>query len=155
MKTIASLLASLAVALLLSGCLASPVARSGGLGSNTAVNTNINAVVAAAQSVFAQYGYSMGPVDYPDSISFDKPAGGFGNVMWGNYGNPQTIRVRVQMLPVPGTGNIRLVPKVFSVSGAGEAGFDDQRPLMGIWTAEFGPILSKVAAQAGGAGAGN
>lgn len=154
MKTLISSVVALAVALILAGCLASPVAGAGGLGSTTAVNSNVNAVIAAAQSVFAQYGYSTGPVNYPNSISFDKPAGGFGNVMWGNYGNPQTIRVRVKMLQVPGTNNIRLVPKVYSVSGAGEAGFDDQRPLMGLWTAEFGPVLRKVAAQASGAGTG-
>lgn len=154
MKPLVASLVALSAALVLAGCLASPVAGAGGLGSNTAVNSNVDAVIAAAQSVFAQYGYATGPVNYPNSISFDKPAGGFGNVMWGNYGNPQTIRVRMRMVPVPGTGNIRLIPKVYSVSGAGEAGFDDQRPIMGLWSGEFGPILKKIAAQASGAGAG-
>ena len=36
---------------------------------------------------------------------------------------------------------------------AGEAGFDDERPLIGLWSSEFGPLLRQVAAQAGGAGA--
>ena len=154
MKSFVSSLAAALVSLILAGCLASPVSGTGGVGSNTVVNTNVDAVIAAAQSVFAQYGYSTGPANYPDSISFDKRAGGFGNMMWGSYGNPQTIRVRVRMLPIPGTANIRLVPKLYSVSSAGEAGFEDQRPIMGLWNGEFGPIRKKISAQAGGAGAG-
>jgi hypothetical protein len=141
--------ATFVVLFLLAGCLASPVASSGGIGAVTATNTNVDAVSAAAQSVFAQRGYTPSGSDYPDSISFDKPAGGFGNAMWGNYGNPQTIRVKLSMVPIPGTSNIRLVPRVYSVSGAGEAGFDSDRPLMGLWNAEFGPILKQIAAQAG------
>ena len=154
MKTLFSSLAALAAALVLAGCLASPVSGTGGIGSNTVVNTNVDAVIAAAQSVFAEYGYAMGPANYPSSVSFDKRAGGFSNVMWGSYGNPQTIRCRISMLPIAGTTNIRLVPKLFSVSSAGEAGFEDQRPIMGLWKCEFGPILKKIAAQAGGAGQG-
>ena len=140
---------SLLTLILLAGCLVSPVASSGGLGSVTATNTNVEAVSAAAQNVFAQRGYTPSGSEYPDSISFDKPAGAFGNAMWGNYGNPQTIRVKLSMVPIPGTSNIRIVPRVYSVSGAGEAGFDSARPLMGLWDAEFGPMLKQIAAQAG------
>jgi hypothetical protein len=105
--------------------------------------------MAAAQDVFASRGYTLSVSNYPHSVSFDKPAGGFGNVMWGNYGNPQTIRVRLAMVPVPGTDDIRLEPKVFSVSDAGEAGFDKARPLIGLWNAEFGPMLKDIARKAG------
>ena len=154
MKLIFSSLAAIALSFSLVGCLTSPVSGTGGIGANTVVNTNLNAVIASAQSVFADYGYAMGPANYPTSISFDKRAGGFGNVMWGSYGNPQTIRVRITMMPIPGTTNIRLVPKLFSVSSAGESGFEDQRPIMGLWKCEFGPILKKIATQAGGAGPG-
>lgn len=115
----------------------------------TVHDTNADAVTAAARDVFATRGYTLSGVDYPDSISFDKPAGGFGNVMWGSYGNPQTIRVRLAMVQIPGTDNIRLEPKVFSVSDAGEAGFDNARPLFGIWNAEFGPMLKDIARKAG------
>ena len=115
----------------------------------TVHDTNADAVTAAARNVFASRGYTLSGVDYPNSISFDKPAGGFGNVMWGSYGNPQTIRVRLAMMPIPGTDNIRLEPKVFSVSDAGEAGFDNARPLFGIWNAEFGPMLKDIARKAG------
>ena len=131
------------------GCLSSPISSSGGIGAVTVHDTNADAVTAAARDVFATRGYTLSGVDYPNSISFDKPAGGFGNVMWGSYGNPQTIRVRLAMVPIPGTDNIRLNPQVFSVSDAGEAGFDNARPLFGIWNAEFGPILKDIARKAG------
>ncbi|MCX6961145.1 MAG: hypothetical protein NTZ08_01650 [Verrucomicrobia bacterium] len=131
------------------GCLSSPITSSGGIGAVTVHDTNADAVTAAARNVFASRGYTLSGVDYPNSISFDKPAGGFGNVMWGSYGNPQTIRVRLAMMPIPGTDNIRLEPKVFSVSDAGEAGFDNARPLFGIWNAEFGPMLKDIARKAG------
>ena len=110
-------------------------------------------VVAAAQSVFPQAGYQLSGSNYPYSISFDKGSSRIANVMWGSYGDPQTIRVRVKINQIPGTSNYRLVPNVYSVSDAGEVGFEDQRPLMGLWSGEFGPLLKQVAAQAGGAGA--
>ena len=141
------------VALLMSGCLVSPVSQSGGPGSVTVVNSNPNAIVAAAQAVFPQAGYQLAASNFPVSISFDKPSSRFANIMWGSYGNPQTIRVRVNMNQIPGTNNYRLVPKVYSVSSAGEAGFEDKRPLMGLWSSQFGPLLKQVAEQAGGAGA--
>ena len=137
----------------MSGCLVSPVSQSGGMGSVTVVNSNPNAIVAAAQAVFPQAGYQLATSNYPYSIAFDKPSSRFANIMWGSYGNPQTVRVRVNINQIPGTNNYRLVPKVFSVSSAGEAGFEDQRPVMGLWSGEFGPLLKQVATQAGGAGA--
>ena len=142
-----------AVVFLLSGCLVSPVSQSGGMGSVTVVNSNPNAIVAAAQTVFPQAGYQLATSNFPYSISFDKASSRFANIMWGSYGDPQTIRVRVNINQIPGTNNYRLAPKVFSVSSAGEAGFEDKRPLMGLWSSQFGPLLKQVAAQAGGAGA--
>jgi hypothetical protein len=53
------------------------------------------------------------------------------------------------MVAIPMTSDIRLVPRVYSVTDAGEAGFDSQRPLMGLWNAEFGPMLKQVASLAG------
>lgn len=153
MKSFLSLLGVAVLGSLLSGCLVSPVGQSGGLGSVTVTNSNPTAIVEAAQTVFPGAGYQLGPVNFPNSISFDKGSSRFANVMWGSYGNPQTIRVRVNIAQIPGTNNYRLSPKVFSVSDAGEAGFDDERPLMGLWSGEFGPLLKQVATQAGGAGA--
>lgn len=153
MKIPTFLLGAILLPLLFAGCLTSPVSQSGGIGSVTVTNSNPNAIVAAAQAVFPQAGYQLSGSNYPYSISFDKASSRFANVMWGSYGNPQTIRVRVNINQIPGTNNYRLAPKVFSVSDAGEAGFDDERPLMGLWSGEFGPLLKQVAAQAGGAGA--
>jgi hypothetical protein len=122
------------------------------MGSVTVENSNPSAIVAAAQTVFPQSGYHLSGSNFPASISFDKPSNQFANVMWGSFGNPQTIRVRINMNQIPGTNNYRLVPRVFSVSSAGEAGFEDKRPLMGLWASQFGPLLRQVADQAGGAG---
>lgn len=141
-------IASIAL-VVLAGCLSSPISSSGGIGAVTVHDTNAYAVEAAARSVFAARGYILSGSDFPDSVSFDKPAGGFGNVMWGSYGDPQTIRVRLAMVPIPGTDDIRLQPKVFSVGDAGEAGFNNPRPLLGIWNAEFGPMLKDIARKAG------
>lgn len=119
----------------------------------TVTNSSPTAIVAAAQSAFAQSGYQIGPSDFPTSVSFDKGSNKFANAVWGSYGDPQTIRVRVMIAQIPGTNDYRLTPKVYSVSDAGEAGFDDPRPLAGLWAAEFGPTLRSVAAQAANAGA--
>ncbi len=143
------LLSSCLAVLFLAGCLASPISSSGGIGAVTVKNTKPNRVISAAETVFSGRGYTLSDSDYPESISFDKPAGAFGNAMWGNYGNPQTIRVKIKMVPIPMTSDIRLEPSVYSVSGAGEAGFDSQRPLLGLWNAEFAPMLKQVASLAG------
>ena len=142
------LAASLAV-LFLAGCLSSPISSSGGIGAVTVKNTSPDRVISAAQTVFAGRGYTLSESNYPESISFDKPAGGFGNAMWGSYGNPQTIRVKIAMGPIPMTSDIRLEPRVYSVGDAGEAGFDSERPLVGLWNTEFGPMLKQVASLAG------
>lgn len=141
------ILACVAV-LVVGGCLVSPVSTAGGIGAVTVRNSNPNSIIAALQNEFSQNGYTLSDSNYPDSVSFDKPAGAFGNAMWGSYGAPQTIRVKVSIVPVPGTTNYRLEPRVYSVTDAGEAGFDQQRPLMGLWNAEFGPLLNRAAKQA-------
>lgn len=74
----------------------------------TVSNTNVTAIIAAANGVFAQSGYSPGPANYPDSVSFDKPAGAFGQLAYGSYGTTTTIRARVSMTPIPGTNDFRI-----------------------------------------------
>ncbi len=140
------------LAFVLSGCLTAPVAGSGGLGAVTVNDSNPNAIIDAAQAVFPQSGYTMSAVDYPDSISFDKPAGGFGELMYGSYGTTTSYRVTVTIVPVPGSNSYRLAPRVSRVSDAGEAGFEDSTKMAGLWSGEFKPLLRQVAAQAGGAG---
>ena len=138
---------------ILNGCLVTPVEKSGGIGSVTVTNSNPQAIITAAQNVYSQYGYSFNSSHYPTSVSFDKGSDKFANVMWGSYGNPQTIRVKVSIVPIPGSNNYRLSPKVFTVSSAGEAGFESKRPLIGLWNSQFGPLLNRVSTQASGAGA--
>jgi hypothetical protein len=147
-----SFLAAIVLPLLLAGCLVTPVSKSGGPGSTTVSDSNPTAIVAAAQTVFPQAGYRLGRANFPTSISFDKGSSRFANVMWGSFGNPQTVRVRIKINPIPGTNDFRLVPSVFSVSSAGVSGFEDERPLMGFWSSQFGSLLRQVADQASGAG---
>ena len=142
------------VALFLGGCLVTPVDKTGGPGSVTVANTNSTAIIAAAQNVFPNYGYTPGPVNYPDSVSFDKPAGKFGKIMYGSYGTTTTFRVKLVITQIPGTSNYRLSPKVTRVSDAGEAGFEDSHHMGGMWSSQFGPLLQQVKNQAQGAGPG-
>lgn len=139
--------------LLLGGCLVTPVEKSGGLGSVTVTNTNSGAIIAAAQSIFPDYDYS--PTfggDGVSSICFDKNSNKVANAIWGSYGDPQTLRVKVKIVQIPGTNDYRISPKVSTISDAGEAGFESKHKLNGLWASQFGPILKKVAAKASGAG---
>jgi len=148
MKSLLRGLFACAVALVVAGCLVSPVSNSGGIGAVTVRNSNPNSIIAALQNEFSKSGYTLADSSYPDSVSFQKSAGAFGNAMWGSYGAPQSIRVKIAIVPVPGTENYRLEPRLYSVTDAGEAGFDQERPLIGLWNAEFGPLLKRAAAQA-------
>ncbi len=155
MKPLLLPFAACLLALLTIGCLTSPTSDSGGIGSVTAQNTNVSALTSAAQNVFAQSGYSMGPVNPPAWIAFDKPAGGFGKAMWGGFDEKTTVRVRLTMTPLAGTNNYRLSTRVYSVNDAGEMGIEDKHRLSGLWQGEFESLLRKIAAQADGAGSGN
>lgn len=138
--------------LFLGGCLTTPVEKSGGPGSLTVENSNPNAIISAAQTVFAGSGYTPSGSNYPESISFDKPAGAFGKIMYGSYGVTTTVRVKLSLTQIPGTNNYRLSTRVSRVSDAGEAGFEDSQRMLGVWSGEFKPLLRQVATQAGGAG---
>lgn len=135
------------------GCLTQPVSSSGGIGSITVKNSNPSAIIAAAQEVFPNYGYSAHGGNGVSSVSFDKDSNKLANVIWGSYDCPQTIRVKVKIVQVPGTSDYRISPRVYTVSDKGEAGFESKRPLTSLWSLEFGPLLKKVATQASGAGA--
>jgi len=153
MKSLFGSLAVVVLAFHLSACLTSPSSSSGGLAAVTIENTNVNAIIGAAQEVFSADGYTLGPVNYPSSISFDKPAGGFGQVMWGSYGETTSYRARLDMVPLGG-GSYRVSAHAGVVNDAGQAGFESGRPMMGPWSAEFIPLLKKIQAQAGGVGPG-
>lgn len=142
----------LVACLLLVGCMTAPVESSGGAAAVTVSNTNASAIAAAAQTVFPQYGYSMGPSNFPSSISFDKPSGAFGNVMWGSFNSPVTFRATLNMTPIPGTGDYRISVRVARVRSAGVAGFEDTTRMAGFWAREFRPILRQIQSTAADAG---
>jgi hypothetical protein len=146
-----TLVTSLA-SLLLTGCLTQSVSSSGGLGSITVKNSNPSAIISATQEVFPNYGYTPHGGNGVSSVSFDKDSNKLANVLWGSYNCPQTLRVKVRIVQIPGTNDYRISPQVYTVSDKGEAGFESKRALAGVWGAEFGPLLKKVASQAGGAG---
>jgi hypothetical protein len=148
-----SLFFALALLLPLAGCLVTPVSESGGTGSVTVTNSNPDAIIAAAQSVFPNYGYTLHNAHAPTSVSFDQASNKVANVMWGSYGNPQTLRVKVQITRIPGTNNYRLAPKVYTVSDAGVAGFESKRPLVSLWNSQYESLFEQIATQASGAGA--
>jgi len=152
MKSLLPISALCSMVILLSGCLTAPESDSGGLGATTVANTNLTAIIAAAQSVFADSGYTAGPTDYPDSISFDKPSGAFGKLLYGSYGTTTSIRVKLRMTQIDNSNDYRLSTRVTRVSDAGEAGFEDSRRMLGLWSGEFGPLLQKIKAQAANAG---
>jgi hypothetical protein len=149
---VAFLVSAFGIAVFVAGCLTAPVSESGGPGAVTAQNTNVTAITTAAQTVFAQSGYTPGPANYPTWIAFDKPAGRFGNILWNSYGQTTTIRVRLLMTELASTSNYRLSVRVYRVSNAGETGFEDTTRMAGLWQDEFEPLLKKIAAKAGGAG---
>ena len=154
MKTICLAVGALALSGILTGCLTTPVSQSGGPGSVTIENTNPNAITAAASTVFANSGYSVGPTDYPNSVSFDKPGGGFDSAMWGSFGETTSIRVKLTMAPFGEGSDYRVTPTVYAVNDDGMAGFEDPRRLTSLWALEFKPMMKQIAAQAAGAGAG-
>jgi hypothetical protein len=137
--------------ILFAGCLAVPNTKSGGPGSVVVPNTNPTAIFAAANDVFPQYGYSSGTVNYPASISFDKASGAFGKILYGSYGTTTSVRVRLFLVPLSGN-NYQLRTKVYRVTDAGEAGFEDSRAMLGLWSGEFKPLLQKISAEAANAG---
>lgn len=146
---------ALAMILLLGGCMTTPVAQSGGRNAVTVPNSNPSAIAAAARTVFARYGYAPGPGNFPASISFDRPAGNFGHLMFGSYGRSTTFRVRLQIIPLPGTQDFRLVPRVSRVGNARMAGFEDEVPMTSFWSGQFRPILRDIKTAAADAGPAN
>ena len=138
----------------LSGCLVSPVERSGGAGSVTVQNSNPQAIRAAADVAFARAGYRPGPSRFPEWISYDRAAGTFGEAMFGSYGRTTTFRVRVEIRPIPGTSDFRLVPDVSRVSNASMAGFERDTRMMGFWAGQFRPIMREIQSKAENVGRG-
>lgn len=133
---------------LLGGCLTAPVSQKGGRDAITVPDSTVPAIVTAARSAFAKRGYSPGPQGLPNFVSFDRPAGTFGEVMFGSYGRTTTFRVRLQIISLPGTNDFRLVPSVSRVGSAGRPGFESETGMMRFWSSQFRPILREIKAEA-------
>ena len=144
--------ALLGLCILLAGCLVSPVERSGGPGSTTITNTNVRAVANASRDAFARHGFRPGPSGLPQWISFERPAGRTGRLLYGPIGNT-AMRVRLTLVPIPGSNDIRVVPRVSSVRNAGRPGFEDETPmLIRSWAAQLRPVMREINAAASNAG---
>lgn len=117
-------------------------------------NTNVGAIMDSARSVFADSGYTLSGSNFPNSLSFDRPAGTMGKLLYGSYGVTTTIRVTLNIVQIPGSNDYRLSTKVARVSDAGQAGFEDSQKMLGLWSGEFKPLLRRIATEAGGAGPG-
>ena len=140
------------VCLALAGCLASPVERSGAPGSVTIRDTNPRAIAAAARQVFARYGYTPGPSGFPRWISFERAAGVAGEILFGGPFGDTAFRVRLDMVPIPGTRDIRVLPSVRRVRNAGRAGFERETGMLRMWSAQFRAALRDIKNAAANAG---
>lgn len=143
--------ALVAAAFILNGCLATPVERSGGPGSVTIENTHPSAILAAARRVFAERGYSTGPGQFPQHISFQRPAGRTGELFFGSFNRETLIRVRLDLRPIPGTRNFRVEPQVFRVSTSGRVSSERDTRMLRSWSAQFGPMLRQIRDEAANA----
>lgn len=145
-------LASIILLTIFSGCIVSPEASAGGIGATTVTNSNPTAIISAANQSFSSAGYSMGPANYPSSVSFDKHAGAFGQAMYGGWDDSVTYRAKLNIVPIPGTANYRIWVNVSHVNETDMAGVEDTVPMSGLWNAEFTPLLRQIRQQASGAG---
>lgn len=138
----------------LAGCLATPVERTGGPGSITIPNTNTVAVATAAREVFPRYGFSTGPSGLPNWISFQRPVGRTGQLAFGGFHGQTVIRARLTLLPIAGTNDIRVIPRVSNVRSAGVPGFEDETPMIfRSWATQLRPILREIHDRAANAAA--
>lgn len=134
------------------GCLtAAPRSQTSGF---VVKNSSVPAITGAAQSVFSESGFTVSSVSYPDSITFDKPAGAWGNLLYGSAGVKPSTRAKLTMTPIPGTKNYRLSVSLKRVDNAGEAGFEEDQKMLGMWSSQFNPLLRKIVEQASGVGGG-
>jgi len=135
---------SLGLVVWLAGCLASPVEKSGGPGSITVPNTTPPAILSAAREVFARYGYSPSGGNFPRNIAFERPAGRTGELMFGGFGQTTTIRVQIDLVPLPSSHDIRLMTRVYRVNNAGRAGFESETPMLRVWSSQFNAALREI-----------
>jgi len=128
----------------LTGCLVSPVERSGGPGSTTVQNSNATAIFDASRQVFARYGYRIGPTNFPNTISFDRAAGTAGELAFGTHMRSTDFRVQIQVLRIPGSNDFRLIPRVLRVNSAGRPGFERETQMLRTWSHQMRPLMREI-----------
>ncbi len=117
----------------------------------TIPNSNPRAIRAAAVSAFAIDGYRLVVDDSPRSLSFDRPLTPAEEVLFGSHTRSTTIRVRVDLVPVPQTTDFRLIPQV-SRTASTRAAQRETPMLTGRWATQIRPILLEVRRMAANAG---
>jgi len=151
MKRLVPLCCILGLALLLAGCLFRPVSKSGPTGSTTIRNTTPEAIRRAAITVFAHHGYTERRSRFPQSLTFERPAGKLGEFMFGSFSQTTTFRVVIQLVPLPESRDIRMTPSIYRVNNAGVAGFESDTRMLGMWSGQLRPIFTEIDERAAGA----
>jgi len=152
MKFLSVGLTCLVVGFLFHGCLAVPVERTGGPGSVTIPNTNVYALTAASRNAFARRGYHPGPGNFPEWIVFQGSTGQMAQVPLGGGTRPTTLRVQLQMVPLPGSNDYRLIPSIFRVDPAGQATVESDAQMLRALNSQFRPIMRDIKREAGNQG---
>lgn len=147
MKFLLCLSISLLVVTHFAGCLVSPVERSGGPGSVTVENSNPLAIFNAARDVFARNGFRQGVTNFPTTITFDRAAGRTGELVFGSHMQSTGFRIQIQVLPLHGSHDFRVVPRVLRVSSAGRPGFERESDMMRSWGLQLRPLMREIRAQ--------
>lgn len=142
----------LGLAFLGAGCIVTSPGGGGGFGATTIPNTNPTAIIQAANSAFYDAGYSPSLANYPESVSYDREAGSFGQLMYGSWDEKASYRATLHMRPQGNGTNYRVWVTVARVNNAGMAGFEDSTPMMSLWAGEFNPVVRKIKEQAANAG---
>lgn len=137
------------VSMLLSGCATAPVDRSGVSGAITVPDTNPEAITRAARPAFARYGYQPARGTTAQSLFFQRPSAPAGGPLLGNPPPGTTLRVRLQLLPLSGGNDYRLLIQVAQADMRSPSG--DQTSLR-LWMSEFNSVLREIRAQAAHAG---
>jgi hypothetical protein len=70
--------------------------------------------------------------------------------MYGSYGQTTSYRASLAINQIPGTSDYRIGVSVARVNDAGMTGFEDSTRMMGMWSAEFAPMLQRIRKQASG-----
>ena len=151
MKRFLPLSCCLALVFLLAGCLFRPMEKSGATGSTTIRNTTPEAIRRAAVPVFDRHGYTEGRSRFPQSLTFERPAGKLGEFMFGSFSQTTTFRVVLQLVPLAGSRDFRIIPSISRVNSAGVAGFERDTRMLGMWSGQLRPILREIDERASGA----